>query len=35
MMVEICFVSFKKSMVYSVHVQSLYIYEGFLTYNDF
>ena len=33
MMVEICFVSFKKSMAYSVHVQSLCNYEGFLTYN--
>ena len=34
MIVEICFVSLKKSMVNSVQVQSLCIHEGFLTYNE-
>ena len=34
MVVEICFVSFKKSLVNSIHVQSLCIHEGFLTYNE-
>ena len=32
--VEICFVSFKKSLVNSIQVQSLCIHEGFLTYNE-
>ena len=34
MIVEICFVSLKKSMVNSVQAQSLCIHEGFLTYNE-
>ena len=34
MIVDICFISFKKSMVNSVDVQSLSIHEGFLTYNE-
>ena len=34
MIVEIFFISYKKSMVNSVHVQSLSIYEGLLTYNE-
>ena len=34
MIVETCFVSFKKSIVNSIHIQSLCIHEGFLTYNE-